>query len=66
MFFLGQCFITHNALFLPLEQCTAEISTPLFCEHHVDDATLTTSIKQNTQQRRKERTKRGPKSKAEK
>lgn len=38
----------------------------LFCEHHVDDETLITSIKQNTQQRRKERTKREPKSKPEK
>jgi hypothetical protein len=38
----------------------------LFYEHHVDDETLTTYIKQNTQQRRKERTKRGPKFKPEK
>ncbi len=72
-FFFGQCFISHNALFVPLEQCIAENKHPLpstlgnhlFCEHHVDDETLTTYIKQNTQQRRKERTKRGPKFKRE-
>jgi hypothetical protein len=28
-FFFKKCFITNNTLLLPLEQCIAEISTPL-------------------------------------